>query len=80
MGKFGVVLTFPGRVLVAVLVRFDEEPYYFPDAHALLRAFHQNTKAEGDIVAQPGPNRWSGRELKKVEALLQPHTVPWLRV
>ncbi len=21
-----------GRVLVAVLVRYDEEPYYFPDA------------------------------------------------
>ena len=26
----------PGRVLVAVLVRYDEEPYYFPDAPALL--------------------------------------------
>ncbi len=28
----------PGRVLVAVLVRNDEEPYYFPDAPALLKA------------------------------------------
>ena len=66
----------PGRVLVAVLVRFDEEPYYFPDAPALLRALHQNAKAEGDIAAQPGPNGWSGRELKQVETLLRPHTYP----
>ncbi len=64
----------PGRVLVAVLVRFDEEPYYFPNAPALLRALHQNAKAEGDIVAQPGPNGWS--ELKQVETLLRPHTYP----
>ncbi len=37
---------------------------------------HQNAKAEGDIVAQPGPNGWSGRELKQVETLLRPHTYP----
>ena len=27
-----------GRVLVAVLLRYDEEPYYFPDAPSLLNA------------------------------------------
>ena len=43
----------PGRVLVAVLVRHDEEPYYFPDAPALLRTLHQNAKSEagGDLAA-----------------------------
>ncbi len=66
----------PGRVLVAVLVRYDEEPYYFPDAPALLRALHQNAKAEGDIAAQPGAQGWSGRELNQVETLLRPHTYP----
>ncbi len=66
----------PGRVLVAVLVRFDEEPYYFPDAPALLRALHQSAKAEGVVAAQPGAQGWSSRELKQVEALLQPHTYP----
>ncbi len=49
----------PGRVLVAVLVRHDEEPYYFPDAPALLRTLHQNAKAEGDVAAQPGAQGWS---------------------
>ena len=66
----------PGRVLVAVLVRHDEEPYYFPDAPALLRTLHQNAKAEGDVAAQPGAQGWSARELKRVEALLRPHTYP----
>ncbi len=66
----------PGRVLVAVLVSFDEEPYYFPDAPALLRALHQSAKAEGAVAAQPGAQGWTGRELKQEEALLQPHTYP----
>ncbi len=66
----------PGRVLVAVLVRYDEEPYYFPDAPALLQALHQNVKTEGDIAAQPGAQGWSARELKQVEILLWPHTYP----
>ncbi len=47
-----------------------------PDVPALLRALHQNAKAEGVIAAQPGAQGWSGRELKQVEALLQPHTYP----
>ncbi len=54
----------PGRVLVAVLVRHDEELYYFPDAPALLRTLHQNAKAEGDVAAHPGAQGWSARELK----------------
>ncbi len=54
----------PGWVLVAVLVRHDEEPYYFPDAPALLRTLHQNAKAEGDVAAQSGAQGWSDRELK----------------
>ncbi len=66
----------PGRVLVAVLVRHDEEPYYFLDPPALLRTLHQNAKAEGDIAAQPGAQGWSARELKQVETLLRPHTYP----
>ncbi len=66
----------PGWVLVAVLVRYDEEPYYFPDAPALLRTLHQNAKAEGDVAAQPGAQGWSARELKQVETLLRPHKYP----
>ncbi len=63
-----------GRALVAVLVRYDEEPYYFPDATALLRALHRSAKAEGVTIAQLGSQGWSGRELKRVERLLRPHT------
>ncbi len=66
----------PRWVLVAVLVRHDEEPYYFPDAPTLLRTLHQNAKAEGDVTAQPGAQGWSARELKQVETLLRPHTYP----
>ncbi len=66
----------PGWVLVAVLVRYDEELYYFPNALALLQTLHQNAKAEGDIAAQPGAQGWSARELKQVEILLRPHTYP----
>ncbi len=66
----------PGRVLVAVLVRYDAEPYYFPDAPALLQTLHQNAKAEGDIAAQLGAQGWSAHELKQVEILLRPHTYP----
>ncbi len=59
-----------GWVLVAVLVRNDEEPYYFPDAPALLNALHRSAKAEGDMTAQPGAQAWSDREFKQVEHLL----------
>ncbi len=60
----------PGRVLVAGLVRNDEEPYYFPDAPTLLKALHQSAKAEDVIAAQPGAQGWSDREFKEVEHLL----------
>ncbi len=62
--------------MVAVLVRYDEEPYYFPDAPTLLRALHRNAKAEGVTTAQPGTQGWSDRDLKQVEQLLRPHTYP----
>ncbi len=66
----------PGRVLVAVLVRNDEEPYYFSDAPALLKALHRSVKAEGVTAAQPGAQGWSERELRQVQHLLRPHTYP----
>ncbi len=65
-----------GRVLGAVLVWHDEEPYFFPDAPALLRTLHQNAKAKGGVTAQPGAQGWSDRELKWEEYLLRPHTYP----
>ncbi len=65
-----------GRVLVAVLVRHDKEPYYFPDATILLKALHQNAEAEGITVAQPGSQGWNAQNFKKVEQLLRPHTYP----
>ncbi len=63
-----------GRVLVAVLVRYDEEPYYFPDSPALLKALHQSAKVEKLTVAQPGAQGWSAQELRQVKHLLRPHT------
>ncbi len=45
----------PGRVLVAVLVRFDEEPYYFPDAPALRRALHQMRKLRETLLPSLDP-------------------------
>ncbi len=63
-----------GRALVAVLMRYDEEPYYFPDAPTLLRALHRNAKADGVTAAQPGTQGWSDQDLKQVERLLRPHT------
>ncbi len=35
-----------GRTLKAVLVRYDEEPYYFPNAGALLNALQLNAQDE----------------------------------
>ncbi len=49
----------PGWVLVPVLVRNDEEPYYFPDTPALLKALHRSAKAEGVTAAQRGAQGWS---------------------
>ncbi len=60
-----------GRALIAVLVRYDEEPYYFPDATTLLRALHRSAKAEGVTVAQLGSQGWNTRNLKKVDQLLR---------
>ncbi len=64
-----------GRLIVD-LVRHDKEPYYFPDAPALLRVLHRNAKAEGVTVAQPGAQGWNARDLEQVEQLLRPHTYP----
>ena len=65
-----------GRALVAVLVRYDEQLYYFSDAPALLKALHRSARAEGVMAAQPGTQGWSALELKRVEQLLRPHTYP----
>ncbi len=65
-----------GRALVAVLVRYDEEPYYFPDAPTLLKALPRRARAEGVTEAQPGTQGWSAQKLKQVEQLLRPHTYP----
>ncbi len=71
-GKVWRLAHMPGWVLGVVLVRHDEEPYYFSDAPALLRTLHQNAKAEGDVAAQPGAQGWSARELKRAGGYAAP--------
>ncbi len=42
-----------GRVLIAVLVRYAQEPYYFPSARALLEALQRNACDRGTEIAPP---------------------------
>ncbi len=42
-----------GRVLIAVLVRFGQEPYFFPSARALLEALQRNACDQGVEIAPP---------------------------
>ena len=56
-----------GRVFIAVLVRYDEEPYYFPDMTALLKALHRSAGAEKIEISPPGSNSWNAGDLKLVE-------------
>ncbi len=65
-----------GRALIAILVRYGNEPYYFPDTTALLKALHRSAGAEEVKVAPPGSNGWNTQDLKKVEQLLQPTPIP----
>ncbi len=57
-----------------VLVRNDEEPYYFRPC--LAECPPLGAKAKQVMAAQPGAQGWSDRELKQVEHLLRPHTYP----
>ncbi len=57
-----------------MLVRYDEEPYYFPDA--LLKALQRNVSNENIEISPPGSNGWNAQDLKQVERLLQPPTYP----
>ncbi len=67
-----------GRALITVLVRYDEEPYYFPNATAILRALHPLgvRGAEEVKVTPPGSHGQSTQTMKKVEQLLRPDTYP----
>ena len=63
-----------GRALIAILVRYDEEPYYFPNASALLNALPRNAQDQRVIVPQPGPTGWRDADRRQVEMLL--HLLP----
>ncbi len=52
-----------GRAFITVLVRYDDEPYYFPDAKALLKALHQSAETEKIEISPPGFNSWNARDL-----------------
>ncbi len=65
-----------GRVLVAVLVRFAQEPYFFHSARALLEALQRNACDRGMEIAPPTREGWTTNTRYEVEALLRPETYP----
>ncbi len=65
-----------GRVLIAVLVRHDQEPYFFPSARALLEALQRNACDQGREIAPPTREGWTTNTQYEVEALLRPETYP----
>ncbi len=64
------------RVLIAVLVRFGQEPYFFPSARALLEALQRNACDRGVEIAPPTREGWTTNTQYEVEALLMPETYP----
>ncbi len=65
-----------GRVLIAVLVRHAQEPYFFPSARALLEALQHNACDRGTEIAPPTREGWTTNTQYEVEALLRPETYP----
>ncbi len=65
-----------GRVLIAVLVHHDQEPYFFPSARALLEALQRNACDRGMEIAPPTREGWTTNTQYEVEALLRPETYP----
>ncbi len=49
---------------MAILARYDDEPYYFPDATALLKALHRSAGSEKVKVA---PTRIQWLERSRLE-------------
>ncbi len=65
-----------GRILNAVLVRFAQEPYFFPSTRALLEALQRNACDRGMEIAPPTREGWTTNTQYEVEALLRPETYP----
>ncbi len=65
-----------GRVLIAVLVRYTQEPYFFPSDRALLEALQRNACDREVEIAQPTWEGWTTNTQCEVEALLRPETYP----
>ncbi len=65
-----------GRVLIAILVRFEPEPYYFSSARALLQALQQNACDREVQFAPPTREGWTTNTQYQVEVLLRPETYP----
>ncbi len=61
---------------IAVLVWFDDEPYYFPYAGTLLKALQRSAQEVNVTVSPPGPNGWNPCELNRVEELLRLRSYP----
>ncbi len=62
--------------MIAVLVRFAQEPYFFPSARALLEALQRNACDRGTEIAPPTREGWATNTQYEVEALLRPETYP----
>ncbi len=65
-----------GRALIAVLVRHDQEPYFFPSARALLEALQRNACDQRREIAPPTREGWTTNTQDEVGALLRPETYP----
>ncbi len=65
-----------GRILIAVLVRHAQEPYFFPSARALLEALQHNACDRGTDIVPPTREGWTTNTQYEVEALLRPETYP----
>ena len=65
-----------GRVLIAVLVRYAQEPYFFPSARVLQEALQRNACDRRTEIAPPTLEGWTTDVQYEVEALLRPETYP----
>ncbi len=65
-----------GRVLIAVLVRFHREPYFFPSARAFLEALQRNACDREVEITPPMRECWTNNTQHQVEGLLRPATYP----
>ncbi len=63
-------------MLIAVVVRFDREPYFFPSARALIQALQRNVCDQEVEITTPTCEGWTTNDQFRVEALLRPETYP----